>query len=150
MKKPTPVRAMQAFDRNLHLYNSQNPGKKVEVTPALRRIVYLSMIQLAREVRKEENTEVLKQSFGVIPGLLLTGISLWAKRFVRNQYVRQAQLRADTEQYKIYVVQGKGLTFKLISTRDFKYNKAVRVFKNDLTAKDMEAVSCFIAYPKKR
>jgi hypothetical protein len=150
MKTPDSFKAMTIFSRNLKLHNARFPEKKIMIDPKTRDLIYISMLQLAKKVRQEENVTILKQGFGLVPKLFFTKISLWIKRFVRNQYCKLAQLRSDTENYKVYVVQGRGLTFKLISTLDFKFNKSIRVFKKDLTAKEMEAVSCFIAYPKKK
>jgi len=140
----------EILSANIKLYKGRYPDKDLNITPSMRGIIYDSMLQMAGEVRNAEDKKIIRESFGVIPNLWLTRLSMWAKRVVRNQYVRQAQLRADTECYKVYVLQGKGLTFKLISTRDFKFNKAIRVFKKDLTAKEMEKLSCYIAYPKKK
>lgn len=142
--------ASTIFKRNLKLYQGKYPDKKIDITPDIKGIVYNSMVQYAREAREEKDLSELRQGLGLLPGLLRARLSKWVTKIVRNQYCKMAQLRADTENYKMYVVQGRGLTFKIISTREFKMNKRIRVFKKDLTAKEMEEVSCFTAWPKKR
>ncbi len=138
------------FNRNLKLYKGKYPDSPVTITPGLRGVIYTSMLQIAKEVRQEQDLKELREAFKIIPRLFWTKLSFYVKRYVRNQYCKTAQYRADTENYKQYVVQGRGLTFKIFSTRDYKYNKRIRVFKKDLTAKEMEEISCFVAWPKKR
>jgi hypothetical protein len=138
------------FNRNLKLYKGKYPDSPVTITPGLRGVIYTSMFQIAKEVRQEQDLKELREGFKIIPRLFWTRLTSWVKRYVRNQYCKVARLRADTENYKCYVVQGRGLTFKIFSTRDYKYNKRIRVFKKDLTAKEMEEISCFVAWPKKR
>ena len=145
MKTPKAI-----LTKNIKLFKGKYPDKHLTFNSSALGVIYDSMLEMAYEARREEDKEFWKQFRTYAPRLLFTRVKLWGKKFVRNQYVRQAQLRADTENYKCYVLQGKGLRFEIISTREFKYNKAVRIFEKDLTAKDMEKLSCFIAYPKRK
>lgn len=138
----------EVLSKNISLHKKRFPDKEIKFNLGMLEVVHLSMNEFALKVKKEDNLQILKRA---IPGLgypLWLRFSFWVKKLVREQYVKAAKHRSTVEGYKIYVLQGSGLTFKLISSREMKHNKRVRVFRKDLTAKEMEELSCFVAYPK--
>lgn len=52
--------------------------------------------------------------------------------------VKKAKLRAKSEGYKMYVVRNDKISYRVISTLEFKINKRIRILDKDLSAKDME------------
>jgi hypothetical protein len=139
------------FNRNLKLYKGKYPDTPVTITPGLKRVVYTSMLQVAQEARQEQDLKELREGFKIIPRLFWTILSKWVIWLVKIQYIKIAQLQANIQGCKQYVVEGGGVIFKVISNREFKFKKKIRVYKKEIGAIEMESnIACFTAHPKKR
>ena len=100
--------------------------------------------------KRNEMYSVLKR----VPKFFFVGYWHFLKLLIRKwSYklaVRQARLRAKTENYKVYVIQSSDFGYITLSTLDFKHNKSIRVFKKDITAKDMHKTAACVVYPPRR
>ena len=132
----------------------QTTGKQIpgEAVPYIRKAMVsfaVKAIQEERQRKRKQMVEVLKH----LPKFFFIGywyfIKLWIRKRTYKIAVKQAQFRANTENYKVYVVQETEYSYRTISTLDFKYNKKIKVFKHNLTAKDLEAKASLVVYPKK-
>lgn len=64
--------------------------------------------------------------------------------------VRKAKFRSKAEGYKMYILLKSDIKYQVLSTLDFKYNKIIRVFDKNITAKDMERIAALVVYPDGR
>lgn len=64
--------------------------------------------------------------------------------------VKQANIEAAIQNRKIWVVQATDLTYKLISTKDFRNAKTLKVFRKELNFKDMDEVADATILPPAR
>jgi hypothetical protein len=71
----------------------------------------------------------------------------WSKA---NYAIAKAEAIRLSEQYhrKYYVMQSSPVHWRVFSTADVRHLKRTRVFKADLTFREMSEKSAFVAYPK--
>jgi len=62
----------------------------------------------------------------------------------------EAIRRAEIENRKIYVIQEGPIKWRVFSTADVRKLKQMRVFKKDLTFKEMSEKAAFTAFPKEK
>ena len=62
--------------------------------------------------------------------------------------VREANQMAAQYHRKYYVIQSSEVHWRVFSTADVRHLKRTRVFKKDLTFKEMTEKSAYVAYPK--
>lgn len=109
-----------------------------------------AMLNYAEQaVNKEEKTDLFFKSWWMIPERITSFLVWKADCIIRNINAKIAQERATIEGYKTYLLREKRFRYKILSTADFKYNKKIRVLKNEITAKDMERLACAVKMPKK-
>jgi len=68
----------------------------------------------------------------------------WNFRVAKAEAVR----RSEQENRKVYVIQSSPVHYRVFSTAEIRHLKKTRVFKKDLTFKEMTEKSVFVAYPK--
>lgn len=104
-------------------------------------------IQEERQRRRKRMVDTLKH----LPKMFRIGyyhlLRARLKQWFFNMAVKQAHIETQIQNRKIWVVQATDLTYKLISTRDFKNAKTVKVFKKELTFKDMDEAAALTIYP---
>ena len=69
----------------------------------------------------------------------------WNFRIAKAEAVR----RSEQENRKVYVIQSSPVHYRVFSTAEIRHLKKIRVFKKELTFKEMTEKSVFVAYPKK-
>ena len=77
----------------------------------------------------------------------------WFLGVVLNfNYGLQRQMIRFCEQYnrKYYVIQSSATQWRVFSTADVRKLKQMRVFKKDLTFKEMSEKAAFTAFPKEK
>jgi len=104
-----------------------------------------------REYNKKQRNDML-WVFANLPRFFL--LTKWKvqEMWIRKQFFKmskkEAIARADSEGYKVYVIRDSKYRFKTFSTIDFDRAKTFRVFKKNITAKDIQRTAAFTAYPK--
>lgn len=101
-----------------------------------------------RKKRRKRMIETLKH----LPKWIFVGYFYMFRLRIRKWFwdmaVKQANIECQIQNRKIYVVQATDLTFKLISSRDFKNGKKVRIYKRTITANEMsEDIAELTVYP---
>ena len=95
---------------------------------------------------KQLKEEIVSFSKLIFNGNYDNAILFMRYRMFRNAK-KKALLRSKSEGYKMYVVRDSNLTYKVISTLDFKYNQRVSIMKKNVTAKEMEKISSLVVFP---
>ena len=101
-----------------------------------------------RQKRRKRMVETLKY----LPKWMFVGYFYMFRLKIRKWFykmaVEQAKTEAIVQNRKIWIVQATDLTFKLISSRDFKNGKKVKIFNRTITANDMtEDIAELTVYP---
>jgi len=118
-----------------------------------RNAIYKAMVQYgARQVAEFKTREIkgeLPNFFKVIFSMTWDNWILYFRKIAFRKARKAAQLRADTEGYKIYCIRKSQIGYQNLSTLEVNINKKIRVLGKDVDAIQLERVSSFIAYPKK-
>lgn len=100
-----------------------------------------------RQKRRKMMVETLKH----LPKWMFVGyfymFRLKLRKWFYRMAVKQARIEASIQNRKIWVVQSTDLTYTLISTKNFRDGKKVKVFKKELDFKDMEEAADATIYP---
>ena len=99
------------------------------------------------EYKSEEMKGEVKSFFKLMLQFTRDNAMLYMRYRVFKFAKRQAQLRANTENYKVYVIRESNIRYKVLSTIDVQFNKRIRVLGKDVTAKDLHEIADFVAYP---
>ena len=125
----------------------------VEFDVKERTAIYRAMHDFAtRKVSEYRNREIkgeLPNFFKVLFRMNWDNWILYFRKIAFNRAKKAAQLRADTEGYKIYCIRKSQIGYQNLSTLEVNINKKIRVLGKDVDAMQLEKVSSFIAYPKK-
>ena len=125
-----------------------------ELTSEQLKNIELSMIDYSirrvSEYRNREIKEVLKEGVKLIPRLYCDNIILHIRKWSFKIACHNAQQRADTENYLVYVIRSSQIGYTLLSTLDVKHNRRIRVFGKNTNAIKLYETADFIATPKKR
>ncbi len=123
---------------------------KVDFTQQQKKAVYRAMNDYAlREVSHYRYREIKKVINEGILFIRWDNIILRVRRMALKAAKRNAQLRADTENRKIYCIRKSLVGYTLLSTKDVEYNKKIRVLGTNVDALKLAETADFIAYPKK-
>ena len=113
--------------------------------------VLLAMLDFAalevQTYRSNEATAINREAASLIPSLVRGELKLWIRSWYLKRAKRQAQLLANTTNRKIYVIRSSDVAYSLLSTADVEYNKRLRIFGKNITAKELTERSDFIAHP---
>ncbi len=118
-----------------------------------RNAIYRAMVQYAaREVAKYHNREIKsigKRGIRLLLSLKWDNIILWIRQKSFNLAKKKAQLRANTEMRKIYVIRNSMIGYSILSTFEINQNKKLRILKKDIDAMKLHEIADFIAWPQK-
>ena len=136
------------------ILNSRLSRGNETLTVSQRTCVQLAMVDCvaaALETYKtNEAMAINKEAAGLIPSIIKGEIILWIRNWYFKRAKKAAQLRANTENYKIYVVRCSAIAFKLLSTADIDHNKKIRVLGKDVGAKELTTAAAYIATPESK
>jgi hypothetical protein len=108
----------------------------------------VNAIQDYKRNKRKEMIGLLKS----LPGFFRLGYTYFLKLWIRKQFlkiaVKTAKLRAETEGYWMYIVQSGEVSYKVVSSQDFKHGKKIKVFKRDLTFMDLQRTACKVVKPE--
>ena len=116
-------------------------------------VVYRSMADYANlEVKKYRSREISAE----LPGFFKTLFSMtwdnWILYFRHQSFKKAkkaAQLRANTEGYKVYAIRSGLVSYTLLSTLEVRHNKRIRVLGKNVDAMKLTETADFVAYPKR-
>jgi hypothetical protein len=107
-------------------------------------------VQEERQRKRKAMVEVLKH----LPKLFFIGYWYFFKLRMRKWFydmaVKQAYIETEIQNRKIWIVQSGDLTYSLISSKDFKHGKSIKVFKKELTFKDMDDAAVLTVQPNRK
>jgi hypothetical protein len=107
----------------------------------------VNAIHLDRQKRRKMMVDTLKN----LPKWMFVGYYFFfrakLKKWFYKMAVNQAKTEAIVQNRKIWVVQSTDLTYKLISTKDFRNAKSIKVFRKELTFQDMDDTAALTVYP---
>ena len=122
-----------------------------ESIPYLRKINRSFAEKAIREDRKKRRSEMV-QMLRPLPRMFYLAYFYFIRAKIRkwffNRALKTAMIESLIQNRKIWIVQSSMFTYTLISSKDFKNGKKVRVFKKDLTFKDMDEVAELTVFPK--
>ena len=136
------------------ILNSRLSQANETLTLAQRTCVHLAMADIAKAaVETYKNNEAMainKEAAGLIPSIIKGEMTLWIRNWYFKRAKKAAILRANTEQYKVYVIRCSSIAFKLLSTLDVDHNKKIKVLGKDVGAKQLTATASYVAYPTRK
>lgn len=112
--------------------------------------MHLYAIDQVNEFKNRDIKEEAKNFFKLFTRDLYTNAILWMRKRLFVIGKRNAQLHADTSGYKTYLIRKSRIGFQILNTYEANQNKKLRILGKDVDFMDLEKVSSFIAYPKKR
>lgn len=120
------------------------------VYPYLRRAQIAFAVKAIQEERQRKRKEMIKV-LRLLPKWFFVGyfyfLKARLKKWFFNMAVKQARIEADIQNRKIWIVQSTDLTYTLISTKNFRDGKKVKVFKKELDYRDMDEAAERTIYP---
>jgi hypothetical protein len=102
-------------------------------------------IRAVAKYRDDEQRQILKESLTLFPALWAGELKLWLRLKSFNRAKRMAQLRADSEGYKIYVILSSQIRYTLLSTAEVDFNKRVRILGKNVTDMELTKKAAFVA-----
>ena len=100
--------------------------------------------------RANENKAVVLEAISLFPALWKGHFKLWLRKRAFLRAKKMAQLQADTDGYKVYVIRSSDIAYKLMSTLDVRHNKRLRVFGKFVDAIVLEETASFTATTKRK
>lgn len=98
---------------------------------------------------EKRNKETLIESVGFFSSIYKGEFRLWIRKQFFLRAKRQAMIRAEVENRKVYCIRAGEFRYELLSTKDVDLNKKLRILGKDLDAVKLHSVADFIAYPKR-
>ena len=115
-------------------------------------VIYKAMSDFAvLEVRKYRNREIGKELPGFFKTLAKMSWDNWILYFRHLAFKKAkkaAQLRANTENFKVYAIRSGLISYTLLSTLEVRHNKRIRVLGKDTDASKLTATADFVGTPK--
>jgi len=100
------------------------------------------------EYKNREIKDVCLYSFKYFPRLTCNNIIWWLRKLSFNMAKHQAQIRANIENRKCYVIRKSLIGYEILSTLDIDLNKRIRLLNKNIDAQKLHEVADFVAYPK--
>lgn len=105
-------------------------------------------IRAVAKYRDNEQAQILKESLTLFPALWYGQLKLWLRLKSFERAKRMAQLRADSEGYKIYVILSSQISYTLLSTTEVDFNKRVRILGKNVNDIELTKKAAFVATKK--
>lgn len=123
------------------------------LTPKARTAVNQAIVEcciVAVQKNKDNEAKAInKEAVKFIPSILKGELTAW----IRYQYLKRAkntaQLLADSRNELHYVIRKSMITYQIIPNGKVDFYKKTGVFPKDATAKKLNDLADFVAYPKR-
>lgn len=93
--------------------------------------------------------EARLEAVGFFSSIMKGEFHLYVRKLFFQRAKRQAILRCETENHKVYVIRSGDYSYEVLSTRDVNFNRKVRLLGKNADAKKLTEIADFIAYPKR-
>lgn len=131
----------------LSIYNTK-------LDPDQYRAVEMAMVEFGGRTvdnfEREQNKAAVKEALRLFPALFKGQIMLYLRKKSLNKAVKQAELRAEVENRKMYVIRASNIAYTILSTADIEHNKKIRVFGKDVDAIKLHETADRVVYPPNR
>ena len=137
------------------ILNSELSKKGLKITDSdLSLCVKRAMIAWGfREVeqfRSHENKASSIEAVKFFPSLFSGRIKMYLRKLFFLQAKKQANIRAETENRKIYVVRSSEIRYITLSTKDVEQNRKRRIFGKSVDAIRMSEMADYVGFPKRK
>ena len=116
-----------------------------------RNAIYRAMVEYsARQVAEFKTREIkgeLPNLFKILFKMTWDNWILYFRKLAFKRAKRAAQLRAYTENRKIYVIRKSQISYILLSTFEVEQNKKLRILGKNVDAIKLTATADYVAYP---
>lgn len=114
----------------------------------------MAMIDFAarkvNEYRQSERKEINLEAVKLFPALLVGDWKLWLRKRAFRKACKQAKVRAEIENRKMYIIRSTEIAYIILSTLEVEQNKKVRVFGKNVDAIKLHETADKVVYPPKR
>lgn len=117
---------------------------------AVQAAMYNYSARTVENFEREQNKAAMKEALKLFPALFKGQIMLYLRKKSLNKAVKQAELRADVENRKMYVIRASNIAYTILSTADIEHNKKIRVFGKYVDAIKLHETADRVVYPPKR
>lgn len=117
---------------------------------AVQAAMYNYSARTVENFEREQNKAAVKEALKLFPALFKGQIMLYLRKKSLNKAVKQAELRADIENRKMYVIRASNIAYTILSTADIEHNKKIRVFGKDVDAIKLHETADRVVYPPNR
>ena len=117
---------------------------------AVQAAMYNYSARTVENFEREQNKAAVKEALKLFPALFKGQIMLYLRKKSLNKAVKQAELRANVENRKMYVIRASNIAYTILSTADIEHNKKIRVFGKDVDAIKLHETADRVIYPPKR
>ena len=117
---------------------------------AVQAAMYNYSARTVENFEREQNKAAVKEALRLFPALFKGHIMLYLRKKSLNKAVKQAELRAEVENRKMYVIRASNIAYTILSTADIEHNKKIRVFGKDVDAIKLHETADRVIYPPKR
>lgn len=116
---------------------------------AVQAAMYNYSARTVENFEREQNKAALKEALKLFPALFKGQIMLYLRKKSLNKAVKQAELRAEVENRKMYVIRASNIAYTILSTADIEHNKKIRVFGKDVDSIKLHETADRVVYPPK-
>ncbi len=118
--------------------------QSLAVETAMSEFAQMQIMKYRDNQAKENNKEAIK----LLPSIVSGQLRLWLRNWYFKKAKKQAQIRADTENRKCYVIRKSEIAYVILSTRDVDMNKRMKILGNSIGAKELTANADYVVYPQ--
>ena len=100
------------------------------------------------EYRANEAKAINKEAIGLIPALARGQLKLWIRNWYFARAKKQAQIMANIQNRKVYVIRSSDVAYALLSNKDVEMNKRTGLLDKNADALRLHETADYIAFPK--
>lgn len=131
----------------LSIYNTK-------LDPDQYRAVEMAMVEFGgravTDYRDQETKGIKLEAIKLFPALLKGDFKLWLRKRALRKACKQAEMRAEIENRKMYIIRSTEIAYIILSTLEVEQNKKVRVFGKNVDAIKLHETADQVVYPPKR
>jgi len=124
------------------------------LTPKARTAVNQAIVDCAivavESYKSIEAKAITGEAIKLIPAIFKGELTLRIRQHYLKRAKIRAQMEANTQNRKIYVIRKSELKYETVSTGQVDHLKKIGVFGKNVTAMRLEELSDFVAYPQQR
>lgn len=98
--------------------------------------------------KDKQAREVNKEAVSLIPAIVKGSLRLWLRNWYFKRAKKQAQLKANIENRKTYVIRKSEIAYQILTTKEVELNKRLRIFGKDVDAISLRDNADAICYPE--